>query len=180
MVLTDFNETERRVKLTGEAFFEVAKNKNIPFLIETGDVTTRVVGTAFNLTAYPDNRMVAINVTEGIVEFADADEKVLLTANKAANFDGDSGKIMEVPFQQSELAWQQGGLIFKNESFFLIMKDLERKFDVKIEDESGSEKRMLTEEIEANEKVEDVLNRIALTANLTLIKKDNVYTFVKK
>lgn len=179
-VFSDFNETERRVKLTGEAFFEVAKNKEVPFLIQTGEVTTRVVGTAFNLTAYPDNGMVAINVTEGVVEFADADEKVRLTANKAANFDVTSGKIKEVPFQQSELAWQQGGLVFKNEPFALILKDLERKFDVKIADKSGSEKRMLTEAVEANESAKDVLNRLALTANLTLIEKDNVYTFVKK
>lgn len=179
-VLADFNENERRVKLTGEAFFEVAKNKDVPFLIETGDVTTRVVGTAFNLTAYPDDKTVAINVTEGIVEFADDDEKVRLTANKAANFDGKSGTIKEVPFQQSELAWQQGGLIFKNESFALILKDLERKFDVKIEDKSGSGNRMLTEEVEANEGIEEVLNRIALTANLQLLKNDGVYTFVKK
>ena len=179
-VFANFNEAERRVELTGEAFFEVAKNKAVPFLIQTGDVTTRVVGTAFNLAAYPDNGIVAINVTEGVVEFSDEDEKVRLTANKAANFDATSGKIMEVPFQQSELAWQQGSLVFKNEPLALILKDLERKFDVKIVDKSGSEKRMLTEEVEANETVEAVLNRIAMTANLQLTKKDKVFTFIKK
>jgi len=179
-VLNDFNEAERRVKLTGEAFFEVAKNKEVPFLIETGDVTTRVVGTAFNLTAYPDKNKVEINVTEGIVEFSDKDEKVRLTAQKAANFDTKTGKILQIPFQQSELAWQEGGLVFKNESFASILKDLERKYDVTIEDKSGSESRMLTETVEANETVQSVLNRLALSANLTLVQKDKVYTFLKK
>lgn len=178
-VLSDFNKTERRVRLTGEAFFEVAKNKEVPFLIETGDVTTKVVGTAFNLSAYPDDN-VAINVTEGIVEFADKDEKVRLTAQKAANFNSKTGKILQVPFQASELVWQEGGLVFKNESFASILRDLERKFDVKIKDKSGSKNRMITETVDANEKVDAVLERLALSANLQLLKQDNVYTFVKK
>lgn len=179
-VLSNFNETERRVRLTGEAFFEVAKNKAVPFLIETGDVTTRVVGTAFNLTAYPDKNKIEINVTEGIVEFSDKDEKVRLTAQKAANFDTQTGKILQVPFQASELAWQDGALVFKNESFKHILKDLERKYDVTIEDKSGSENRMLTEMVEADETVDAVLNRLALSAQLQLVKEGNNFTFLKK
>lgn len=179
-VFADFNLSKRRVKLTGEAYFEVAKNKDVPFLIETGKVTTKVVGTAFNLTAYPENDKVAINVTEGIVEFADDDEKVRLTVNKAAQFDVDEGTIMEVPFQAADLAWQTGSLSFKNKPFSEILISLERKYNVSIKDNSGSENRMLTEEVEPNEKVEDVLTRLGMTTNLTLEKEENTYTFKKK
>ena len=179
-VFKGFNDNNRRVQLIGEAYFEVAKDKTKPFLIATENVTTRVVGTAFNISAYPEDPAIEINVTEGIVEFSDSDEQLRLTAEKAAIFNKKEGVIAESKFEINETNWMGGELIFKNKSLAEILKSLERKFDVNIKDQSNSSERMLTEMIEQNDTPEDVFNRLAKSANLTWKKEGNSFVFKEK
>ena len=179
-VYKDFNEQTRTVKLIGEGFFEVAKNPEKPFLVETAGVKTRVVGTAFNLTAYPENQHVEINVTEGIVEFKGNTGEIRLTANKAAVFDKSTKAIELTEFDASDVQWQRGGVVFKNKPLKEILPVLERKFDVKIINKSDSGHVKMTEIIESNEKIEAVLNRLAQSANLELETAHKTFVFKNK
>ena len=179
-VLEAFNEDQRRVRLSGEAYFDVAKNKAIPFIIESGKVTTTVVGTAFNIAAYPDNEEVAIHVTEGIVEFSASDETLRLTAQKAASFDSQTEKMIEMPFQAAASAWKEDSLVFKNKPFSFILKQLERRYNVQIKDKSNSGNRMLTETVESDDSIDNVLERLGLSAHLKVEKEGNGYVFYPK
>lgn len=73
-----FNQSSRDVYLTGEAFFDVKHDENKPFLVHTGSFTTRVLGTAFNIKAYPGDPNVAVTVTRGRVQIqSDGNKKTL-------------------------------------------------------------------------------------------------------
>ncbi|MBX9851613.1 MAG: FecR family protein [Cytophagaceae bacterium] len=87
-ISNDFNKEERVVYLKGEAFFEVSKNPDKPFIIYSRETKTRVLGTSFNINAYEENGGVEISVETGRVEFSgmDGSNKVILVANQEAVF----------------------------------------------------------------------------------------------
>lgn len=93
--IEDFKE--RKVRLTGEAFFDVARDTSSPFEIYTGETVTRVLGTSFNVRAYPDEDKVEVMVQTGRVEFREEDDendRIVLTADQAAVFKKEE-KIVE-------------------------------------------------------------------------------------
>lgn len=77
----------REVFLTGEAYFDVARHARMPFLVHTGMISTRVLGTAFNVKAYPSDEAIEITVTTGKVQVERADKNMgLLTADEQISF----------------------------------------------------------------------------------------------
>ena len=81
-----FEGDSREVELVGEAFFDVVKNKDKPFLVKTADLTTIVLGTSFNINAYPDKEEIAVTLASGKVKIASADSIVLINPNEQAVF----------------------------------------------------------------------------------------------
>jgi ferric-dicitrate binding protein FerR (iron transport regulator) len=144
-VIEGFNDTERKLILEGEAHFQVASDKSRPFQIQTGDVSTTVVGTAFNLSAYPEDEQVTIDVTEGIVRFATNDgQSVELRQGMSAKFDKSTGKISKVDFDKDAILWQNGILSFNNTPFPEVLHTLERYYGIQIEDKKGLENEPYT------------------------------------
>lgn len=130
-VKVEYSDTERQVQLNeGEAWFEVAKNKNKPFIVEAGDVRVRAVGTAFSVRRYENGAEVL--VTEGKVEVWNADgieRKRLLVAGQQA-FVSDQPtdiNIIQQPLEvERKLAWRKGQLIFKNQTLRDAVADFNR------------------------------------------------------
>ncbi len=81
-----FEGNSREVELMGEAFFDVVKNRDKPFVIRLGDITTTVLGTSFNINAYPDKEEVAVTLATGKVKIASADSTVFISPNQQAVF----------------------------------------------------------------------------------------------
>lgn len=85
---SDFNVTDRQIQLEGEAFFEVARNQDKPFIVSTENAAVKVLGTSFNLKAYPEENVVETTVSSGIVEVCNKlptknkSEKIILKANE--------------------------------------------------------------------------------------------------
>ncbi len=91
----DFNTTDRVVTLIGEANFDVTRNEDLPFVVETGASRIQVLGTNFDITAYPNER-VELNVTEGSVAFAamaEVDQGTVVTGGQKATLDVESNQI---------------------------------------------------------------------------------------
>lgn len=80
-----YNVENRRVKLVGEGYFEVAKNKEIPFYVMAGGVKVRAVGTAFNVKAYPDEKQVETTLVEGVVDVTDGGKTYRLEPSQKAS-----------------------------------------------------------------------------------------------
>jgi len=123
-------------KEKGEAFFDVERMEDSPFEIHSGGATTRVLGTSFNIRAYPEEAQVELTVKTGKVAFSGENKKEtkILTAGKAANYAKEARKVLESPvLETNALAWQTKKLAFVSTPFSQVEKDLERYYGVEIE-----------------------------------------------
>jgi ferric-dicitrate binding protein FerR (iron transport regulator) len=177
-VFEKFNEKNRLLKLEGEAYFEVTKNRKLPFIIQTGEVTTEVTGTAFNLSSYPKNNSVHLTVTEGSVDFKTANQKVSVNANTAAVFDRKDQKIEQTPFNaDNALAWMEGRLVIKNMTMEEGLAALERRFDVQFIDNSG--RTSFEIKVNKDESLDTVLESLKDILMVDIQKEGNVITLSK-
>lgn len=130
-----FNGKKREVYLNGEAYFDVKHADKIPFIIHTGDVTTVVLGTAFNIKAYEGQQHITVSVKRGKVQVLKQD-KVVSTLIK-----GQEIKINKKDLQQpadkviennNAGSWQYGYLTYEDENFGDIISDMERVYNTEI------------------------------------------------
>lgn len=125
----------RKVSLEGEAFFEVSKDKHHPFRVKTIDVEVEVLGTKFNLKAYPDEKSVSTTLVEGSVKISSEYQHELMKPDQKITFDKESKKmtVQEVTDTSLETDWKDGRFVFRNETLAELKPKLERWFDVDIE-----------------------------------------------
>jgi transmembrane sensor len=134
----EFEKDIREVSLTGEAFFDVVRNEKAPFVIRTGEVTTKVLGTSFNVRAYPENGAVQIAVVEGKVKvnasIGSETEKtsVCLTKSEMATFEKEAGELTVSTYdEKDQIGWKDGMLYFQKSDFASTIVKLERWYGVK-------------------------------------------------
>jgi transmembrane sensor len=140
-----FGPHTRDVTLIGEAFFEVTKNPRKPFIIRLQNGTVKVLGTSFNIKAYPGDRVVETSVSNGRVAFVPhsstkgvAADTTFLTKNVKAIYTIETGEIKTIETTATDdRAWTEGKLIFRNTGMEDIAHQLERYFgkEVIINDE---------------------------------------------
>ncbi|MFC6099462.1 FecR family protein [Olivibacter domesticus] len=128
-----FTEGVRKVSITGEVYFEVAKKREQPFFVEAKNVLVKVLGTHFNVSAYPDDQQVHTTLLEGSVQVAKGDNKSLLKPGEQARV-RDQGEEIEVHKIDIEevLAWKEGYFFFNHEPLESVMKKMSRWYDVEI------------------------------------------------
>lgn len=129
-----FKGTERRVSITGEAYFEVAKNKAMPFKVEVKDrdMVVEVLGTHFNINSYSDEPVIKTTLLEGSVKVLAKDKVSFLKPGQQAQVKEGDIKTAVVNTDQ-EIAWQTGYFWFRNTDLRSIMKQVSRWYDVDIE-----------------------------------------------
>lgn len=131
-----FTGTTREVQLVGEAFFEVRKDPQRSFLIRTKEAQTKVLGTSFNLRAYPDEATVELVVATGRVAFSSKEHpsEAIVTAGSAAKLDRESAAIDQYSSSNSNAwAWKSGRLQFEGQALKEVLQDLERYYEVKLQ-----------------------------------------------
>ena len=129
---------ERVVKLAGEAFFEVKRDESRPFIVESKDLAVRVLGTSFNVSAYPKDETISVAVATGIVEVKSKTKTTgsilaQLSPNESINYMRSSGQYSVDEFDDDHFfAWKDGILDFKQADFDEIVEKLERWYGVEI------------------------------------------------
>lgn len=129
---------EREVILIGEAFLAVTEDKEHPFIVKSGDLDIKVLGTEFNLTAYPEDNFKEVVLVKGSVELFEDNQnnnndKTILKPGMKGNFDIEQKKITTEPVITSiYTSWVDGELVFRNMTFGQILKKLERHYNVTI------------------------------------------------
>jgi len=127
---------KRSVYLSGEAFFEVSKDKKHPFMVNANKVDIEVLGTKFNISAYPENPTVNSTLVEGSIKMSEVENKanvVLLQPNQMATWNNNSKKIITKEVDASFYnAWTKGEIAFKDTPFSTIAKIIQRTYDVEI------------------------------------------------
>ncbi|UGU17637.1 FecR domain-containing protein [Sinomicrobium kalidii] len=126
-----FTGGTREVELTGEAFFNVAKNPDKPFVIRSGEVNTTVLGTSFNVNTYPDHREITVTVATGKVRVASKNKEVFLAPNEQGIFDKKSNHISKEKIDiATALQWKDGIIHFEDTTLAGVAESLERWYGV--------------------------------------------------
>lgn len=154
-----FTGAERQVAVSGEAYFEVAEDPAKPFTVEvTGKTTLRVLGTRFNLKAYPDEPVTVATLLQGklAVEAGSGDKTVLLP-NEQAVVTGRQLRKNEVANAGAAAAWKDGLFNFDNKKLDEVMRELARWYDLEIVYQKGVPDIMFGGEMGRNEPLSNVL-----------------------
>lgn len=131
---SQFKKGERRVKLIGEAYFEVAKDSDNPFIVSTSTIDVKVLGTTFNVKDYVEADSTSVSLIEGIVEVYTPDkvlEKITLKPNERLSFKNDMMHITAFN-GDNDFLWRDGIYAFEKAPLSEIVKQLELYYDTKI------------------------------------------------
>ena len=128
-----FTAKERTVELSGEAYFEVARNSKSPFKVQVKGTTVHVLGTHFNINAYNDEKEVKTTLLEGSVKLTSKKREVLLKPGEQGIVSASSTDFdVERVDLDGVVAWKNGFFVFNNEDIYTIMKRISRWYDVDV------------------------------------------------
>ena len=171
-----FMGEERKVEMEGEVYFEVAKNREKPFIVTVNGVDIRVLGTSFNVSAYQEE--VVTTLVEGKVQLKRGDEQVVLSPNQQAICSDDKFKVKKVDARNYVL-WKEGIFYFEDVDLERILDDMARWYNVNIFYMNSTLKKMkFSVEIKRYENINEILRRIEQTKRVKFEIKDrtiNVY-----
>jgi len=179
------NGKKRQVFLEGEAFFDVTEDKTHPFIVSTSGMDVTVLGTEFNVTAYPEDTYTNTILVEGSVNLSNSNEdqsnKVLrLEPGYKAEWDNRSGSaVLEQVDTDIYTSWISGRLVIKNLPFKNIIKRLERYYNVKIENNYTELDDQVYTASFNEETIEDVLSSFSVNKKFSFNKNNNTIRISK-
>ncbi len=164
-----FSGNERKVEITGEAYFEVAKNKAMPFKVLAGSSEVEVLGTHFNINSYTDESSIKTTLLEGLV-------KVTATGNNQSpkflqpgqqtvvNKEGRISVMNNADLEEA-VAWKNGRFQFNSADLKSILRQISRWYDVDVE-YRGNVDIHFTGQLPRNDNVNKVFDKLALTGEV--------------
>jgi len=163
---TSFVGKERRVEVTGEAYFEVAKNRDMPFIVTVNGSEVQVLGTHFNVNAYSDEDNVKTTLLEGSVKFVSGTNINMLRPGQQSQL-ASNGLIKVVSNVDVDevVAWKNGMFDFDNAGIETVMRQLSRWYDVEIEYKGKTDDQFIAE-MRRNIKLSDALKALELTGKV--------------
>lgn len=174
-----FGQGNRKVILSGEAFFDVVKNEDLPFVVETLSLSTRVLGTTFNVSAYPDDRKHHVFLVSGKVEVdvSKGTTAIELKEGEQLSLQADTKKhIKTKPINTNGILWTEGILIFEQAPLKEVFYELERWYGVEIYPDPGVDLREKVSGKFKDETLINVVQSICFYVNRNYeIRKDKVF-----
>ncbi|NQX39088.1 FecR protein [Pedobacter steynii] len=153
------NLKDRTVELTGEAYFEVAKEKNHPFIVRTDRQEVRVLGTHFNINSYKDEPAIVTTLLEGSIRINNVKT---LKPGEQADLD-KSGELIVSQGNSDAAAWKDGKFRFLNTDLETVLRQLGRWYDVEIKYEDAIPQRKFTGGIDRSLKASEALDILRYT-----------------
>lgn len=158
-----FDQNERKVELTGEAYFEIEKDKTKPFRVISKNQTVEVLGTHFNINSYKDEENVKTTLLEGSIRLQSSKFKsIVLNPGQQAQLDEFSLQVKDVDIYDIA-AWKDGYFVFDNESLPSVMRKIARWYDLEIVYQGNIQDKDLAGTISKYKNVNDVLKVLELT-----------------
>ena len=190
-----FDNENRKVSIEGEAYFDVKKDPNHPFLVRTNGVTVRVLGTKFNVKSYPDEKTVETTLVTGKVELYannqeinDKNRLMVLAPNQQAVFEVQKGKkdsIISMVHNQNVnvnpiISWKDNRLMFRDEKFADLAQKLERWYNVDIQINDFKLQNTSFSGVFVKETVEQSLNALKLATPFKYRMEKNQIIILRK
>lgn len=167
-----FNTNERRVALTGEAYFEVAATAapntghKKSFIVNVDNMEVQAVGTSFNISAYKEDNRSQTTVVEGLVKVSRNNSSNLVTPGKKLIASDSAVTIEEADIKQ-EIAWKNGEFVFRNTSLRMVMNELARWYDMEVVYEPGVPSLHFSGEIERASDITKALQMLEYTGGVS-------------
>lgn len=162
-----FTGKERRVEITGQAYFEVVHNAARPFRVSAKGQLIEDIGTAFNVNAYADDPFIKVTLAEGLVDVSNKAEKVSLVPGQQAMVkDGENKMRVKTVNVEETVAWKNGWFIFHQESIQNIMKQAARWYDVEIIVEGAPINKKFGGNISRYKEISELLENLKLTGGI--------------
>ncbi len=150
---------ERRVEISGEGYFEIAKDKAHPFIVKNEKQEVEVLGTHFNVNAYKDEPSIKTTLLEGSVKITtDQNTKVLKPGEQAVN-SNEKLAIGEVDVDKA-VAWKNAKFVFDDENIESVMRKLSRWYNVEVVYQDNVANRTFTGSISRYDKISKILDKI--------------------
>jgi len=177
-----FNNDVRTVEISGEAYFEVEKAKDWPFIVKTSTQQVEVLGTHFNVSAYSDDKVSKTTLVEGRVHITTLADKnnyldqsnreikelsvILSPGQQAVTFKGNDKIKVEKVDPEEVVSWKQNLFVFNNEEISEVMKKIIRWYDIKVEYQDGMEGKRIGGTIPRFENIEKLMSALEATGLL--------------
>lgn len=163
---TAFSGRERRVEITGEAYFEVAQNKALPFIVGVNGAEVRVLGTHFNIMAYREESSLKTTLLEGSVKFVTGESANILEPGQQLQLlESGQARVEKAVDLEEVMAWKNGIFHFGGTDIGTVMRQLARWYDVDVIYSPKIDDRFYAE-IPRNTKLSDVLTALQLTGKV--------------
>jgi ferric-dicitrate binding protein FerR (iron transport regulator) len=174
----NFNEENRLLKLEGEAFFDVRKDPQKPFVIQTGKAKVEVLGTSFNVEAYAGSAETEIFVVTGLVSFSGLSDSKGITVKpgEAGVLKNKNLSLISQGKQLNALAWKEKRLIFKKTALSDVVKALEEYFNVDIEVKNKNALRCRFTGSFDKPSLSEIIEALGVSLDLNIVEqRDSVY-----
>ncbi|MES2456268.1 MAG: FecR domain-containing protein [Bacteroidota bacterium] len=155
----------RRVELAGEGYFQVAKDKQHPFIVESGGQQVEVLGTHFNVTSYADEKDIKTTLIEGSVKVSSNGKSKLLRPSQQSMVTKKGISVRDADTEEA-IAWKNGLFIFDNEPLASVMRKVERWYDVEIVYANGIPDDTYIGSVSRFDKVSTVLHVLESTGSV--------------
>ena len=177
----NFNDTIRLVKLKGEAFFDVTKNPKKPFVIESGKITTKVLGTSFNIRETKNTTEVVVNA--GLVNVTSKQESVFIKPNQKVIYKKNTNRLYkkEVNAEVTNL-WRKEEVVLEKIKIEELVVELQKLYKIPFvfKTDNLKDEYFYSLKLSKNETLDNLLERINFINEVKLIKNNNMVEIVKK
>ena len=179
---SDFNKKDRNIILEGEAYFEVAKNKKIPFVVNASGMSITAVGTEFNVRNYSDEDEVCATLVEGKVIASVPGSDISLTYGQEAVLNRDSGEMSfaVVSDLNHMVPWRSNEILLDGESLDNLSRILSRMYNVDVYFENDSIKTYTYTGLIRNNSLQNVLELVSNTSPVAYGIYDDKIVFTTK
>ncbi|HAF35996.1 MULTISPECIES: FecR family protein [Sphingobacterium] len=167
-----FSTSERRVELTGEAYFEVSKNKQKPFIVETSLQKVEVLGTKFNINAYDDESSTQTSLAEGSVRVSCKNNTTLLKPGQQSTLTDQNIAVRSINLDQV-LDWKNGDFNFSNNNLKEIMRKISRWYNIEVIFEGPISQETYVAQISRKKRLNDVLRALQLSGSIKYNIRNN-------
>lgn len=166
-----FSGQERKVRLSGEAYFQVTENREKAFIVDLGKQEVRVLGTSFDVTAYPDECCIYTTLLKGSVLVTEGSNSELLTSGEQAVFNGKEFTVRKVN-ANLYCSWIRDRFVFASENLETVARKLERWYDVQFFFAGESLKaELFTGSIPKYTELSKVLKMLEMTTSIRFSQK---------
>ena len=170
---TDFNKTDRRVQLVGEAYFEVAHNEALPFIVTFNKNEVEVLGTHFNISSYKNTSKTTL--LEGAIKIRSGENQTILKPGDEADINNGDVKVAKVDTYKS-IAWKEGMFYFHEDKMTDILDQVSRWYNVKIEYKGVPGTKKYSGDIRRQATLNQVLEMLNAVSGTRFALKDRTVT----